>query len=388
MRIVDIRETAVPLKSDLKNSSFDFSEMTTSVVAVITDVVREGRPVAGFAFNSTGRYACGQSMRERFIPRILRADPASLRDERGDNLDPAKILAAMRTREKIGGDAERSIAIGTIEVAVWDAVAKIAGKPLHRVLAERYSGGKVAQRVFCYVGGGWYFPGQTLTDLQDEMRRHLDAGYTMVKMKVGGLPLAEDCRRIEAVLRVLGGEAKLAVDANGKFDRSESLAYAKALAPFRLRWFEEPCDPLDFALLAEIASHYDAPLATGENLYSTQDVQNLVRFGGLRPDRDIVQVDPPQAYGICQYGRTIDMLAREGWGRGSLFPHGGNQMSLAIAAGFGLGGAESYPGVFGAFGGFADDAKVENGAITLSDRPGIGFEGQAGLYGVMKELAA
>ena len=388
MRIVDIRETAVPLKSDLKNSSFDFSEMTTSVVAVITDVMRDGRPVAGFGFNSTGRYACGAQMRERFIPRILGADPESLLDDTGDNLDPAKILAAMRRREKIGGDAERSIGIGTIEVAVWDAVAKIAGKPLHRVLAERYSGGKVAERVFCYVGGGWYFPGQTMKDLQDEMRRHLDAGYTMVKMKVGGLPLEEDCRRIEAVLQVLGSEAKLAVDANGKFDRSEALAYAKALAPFRLRWFEEPCDPLDFALLAEIASQYDAPLATGENLYSTQDVQNLVRFGGLRADRDIVQVDPPQAYGICQYARTIDMLAREGWTRGSLFPHGGNQMSLAIAAGFGLGGAESYPGVFGAFGGFADDAKVVDGAVTLSERPGIGFEGQAALYKLMKQLVS
>jgi len=388
MRIVDIRETAVPLKSDLKNSSFDFSEMTTSVVAVITDVMRDGRPVAGFSFNSTGRYACGAQMRERFIPRILGADPESLLDETGDNLDPAKILAAMRTREKIGGDAERSIGIGTIEVAVWDAVAKIAGKPLHRMLAERYSGGKVPERVFCYVGGGWYFPGQTMADLQDEMRRHLDAGYTMVKMKVGGLPLAEDCRRIEAVLEVLGSEAKLAVDGNGKFDRSEALAYAKALAPFRLRWFEEPCDPLDFALLAEIAHSYDAPLATGENLYSTQDVQNLVRFGGLRADRDIVQVDPPQAYGICQYARTIDMLARECWGRGSLFPHGGNQMSLAIAAGFGLGGAESYPGVFGAFGGFADDAKVVDGAVTLSDRPGIGFEGQAALYKLMKQLVS
>jgi len=388
MRIVDIRETAVPLKSDLKNSSFDFSEMTTSVVAVITDVMRDGRPVAGFGFNSTGRYACGAQMRERFIPRILGADPASLLDETGDNLDPAKILAAMRRREKIGGDAERSIGIGTIEVAVWDAVAKIAGKPLHRVLAERYGGGKAPERVFCYVGGGWYFPGQTMKDLQDEMRRHLDAGYTMVKMKVGGLPLEEDCRRIEAVLQVLGSEAKLAVDANGKFDRSESLAYAKALAPFRLRWFEEPCDPLDFALLAEIVSQYDAPLATGENLYSTQDVQNLVRFGGLRADRDIVQVDPPQAYGICQYARTIDMLAREGWARGSLFPHGGNQMSLAIAAGFGLGGAESYPGVFGAFGGFADDAKVVDGAVTLSDRPGIGFEGQAALYTLMKQLVS
>ena len=388
MRIVDIRERAIPLKSDLKNSSFDFSEMTTSVVAVVTDVTREGRPVTGFAFNSTGRYACGHQMRERFIPRILRADPKTLLDKSGDNLDPEKILAVMRQREKIGGDAERSIGIGTIEVAVWDAVAKIAGKPLHRVLAERYGGGAAPGKVFCYVGGGWYWPGQTTKDLQDEMRRHLDAGYTMVKMKVGGLPLAEDCRRIEAVLAALDGRAALAVDANGKFDRAEALAYAKGLAPFRLRWFEEPCDPLDFALYAEIAAVYDAPLATGENLYSTQDVRNLVRFGGLRAERDVIQVDPPQAYGIAQYARTIDMLAREGWARGSLFPHGGNQMSLAIAAGFGLGGAESYPGVFGAFGGFADDAKVEDGAVNLSDRPGIGFEGQAALYAIMKELAS
>jgi len=210
----------------------------------------------------------------------------------------------------------------------------------------------------------------------------------MLKMKVGGLPLAEDLARVEAVKSILPAGAMLAVDANSKFGRHEALAYAKALAPFRLRWFEEPCDPLDFALLAEIASQYDAPLATGENLYSTQDVQNLVRFGGLRADRDIVQVDPPQAYGICQYARTIDMLAREGWARGSLFPHGGNQMSLAIAAGFGLGGAESYPGVFGAFGGFADDAKVVDGAVTLSERPGIGFEGQAALYKLMKQLVS
>ena len=388
MRIVDIRETAVPLKSNLKNSSFDFSEMTTSVVAVLTDVVREGRPVVGFAFNSTGRYACGEPMRARFIPRILRADPKSLLDESGENFDPAKILAVMRQREKIGADAERSIGIGTIEVAVWDAVAKIAQKPLHRVLAERYGNGKVPEKVFCYVGGGWYWPGQTIKDLQDEMRRHLDSGYTMVKMKVGGLPLDEDCRRIEAVLKVLGAEHQLAVDANGKFERAEALAYAKGLLPFRLRWFEEPCDPLDFSLYAEIAQAYEAPLATGENLFSTQDVKNLARFGGLRADRDIIQIDPPQAYGIVQYARTVDMLAAEGWGRRQLFPHGGNQMSLAIAAGFGLGGAESYPGVFDPFGGFADDAKIVDGAITLSDRPGIGFEGQAALYAVMKKLAA
>src|SRR3954453_16996713 len=277
MRIVDIRETAVPLKSSLANSSFDFSEMTTSVVAVITDVVRDGAPVVGFAFNSTGRYACGAAMRARFIPRILAAKPDTLLDGAG-NFDAEKILACMLQREKAGGHSERSIAIGTIEVAVWDAMAKITEKPLHRLLAERFNDGRVAEKVFCYVGGGWYFPGQTLADLQDEMRRHLDAGYTRGKMKAGALPLADDLRRVEAALKVIGAGDRVAVDANCKFGRDEALAYARALGRLQLRWFEEPFDPLDYALFAEIADNYAPPLATGENLYSTQDVANLVRF--------------------------------------------------------------------------------------------------------------
>jgi L-alanine-DL-glutamate epimerase-like enolase superfamily enzyme len=209
----------------------------------------------------------------------------------------------------------------------------------------------------------------------------------MLKMKVGGAPLDEDVRRVAAVKSILPAGAELAVDANSKFQRDEALAYAKALAPFGLRWFEEPCDPLDYALLADIARAYAPPLSTGENLFSTQDVENLVRFGGLKPERrDVIQVDPPQAYGIVQYAHTIAMLERHGWPRSALFPHGGNQMSLAIAAGFGLGGAESYPGVFGAFGGFADDAEVKDGCLSLSDRPGIGFEGQSALYRIMRDL--
>jgi L-alanine-DL-glutamate epimerase-like enolase superfamily enzyme len=389
MRIVDIRETAVPLKSELKNSSIDFSEMTTSVVAVITDVVREGKPVVGFAFNSTGRYACGAQMRARFIPRILKAPPDRLLNEAGDNFDPEKILAVMMRNEKSGGHSEHSVGIGTIEVAVWDAIAKIEGKPLHRVLAERYNGGKVQDTVFCYVGGGWYAPGKTTKDLQVEMRRHLDAGYTMVKMKIGGAPLDKDVARVEAVKSVVGNRGELAVDANSKFERDEAIAYAKALAPYKLRWYEEPCDPLDFATLKDISEAYDGALSTGENLFSTQDVENLVRFGGLKAERgDVIQVDPPQAYGIAQYARTLAMLERYGWPRSGLFPHGGNQMSLHIAGGFGLGGAESYPGVFGPFAGFADDARLDNGHLALPTRPGIGFEGQAALYAIMRELAA
>jgi L-alanine-DL-glutamate epimerase-like enolase superfamily enzyme len=303
MRIVDIREAAIPLKSKLRNSSFDFSEMTASVMAEITDMMRNGKPVYGFACNSTGRYACGAAMRVRFMPRILAAAPDTLLDA-GGLLDPAKILACMTTREKAGDHSER-FAIGTIEVAVWDALAKIMDKPLHAVLAERFSAGKLPDKVFCYVGGGWYWPGQTIKNLQDEMRRHLASGYTMVKMKVGGAPLDEDLRRLEAVLEVVGGGEHLAFDANCKFEREEALAYAEALAPFKLRWFEEPCDPLDFALFKELGDVYAPPLATGENLFSMQDVENLVRFSGWRAGHDFIQIDPPQAYGITQYARTV-----------------------------------------------------------------------------------
>ncbi len=387
MRIVAIKEVAVPINSTIRNAVFDFSEMTTSVVAVITDVVRDGKPVAGFAFNSTGRYACGAQMRDRLIPRIMKAPPESLLNAAGDNLDPEKILACMMQREKPGGHTERSVAIGTIEVACWDAVAKIADMPLHAVLAGKYNGGKVADKVPCYVGGGWYAPGKGIAELQDEIRARLDEGYTTMKIKVGGATVAEDVRRVEAGINIVGAGDRLAVDANAGFNRARALQYAQALQPFKLRWFEEPTDPLDYALLADVASIYDAPIGTGENLFSTQDIENLVRFGGMRPDRDIIQIDVPQSYGIVQFSRTLDMLKRHKWQRHSIFPHGGNQMTLAIVGGFGLGGCEAYPDVFGVFAGFADDAKVENGYLKLSDRPGIGFEAQNALYAVMRELA-
>lgn len=386
MRITDIREIAVPLNSSIRNAVFDFSEMTTSVVAVITDVIRDGKPVVGFAFNSTGRYACGAQMRDRLIPRILKAQPDALLNEAGNNLDPEKILACMMQREKPGGHTERSVAIGTIELAIWDAVAKIEDLPLHAVLANRFSGGKVRKEIPCYVGGGWYAPNKGIPELLDEIRARLDQGYTTMKIKVGGASVAEDIARLEASLKVVGGGQNLAVDANAGLSPERALAYAKALQSYNLRWFEEPTDPLDFALLAEIAGIYSSPIGTGENLFSTQDIRNLVQFGGLRKDRDIIQIDVPQSYGIVQFSKTVKMLEERGWSRHSIFPHGGNLMTLAIVAGFGLGGCEAYPDTFGVFAGFADDSQVSNGKINLSERPGIGFEGQNALYDLMRKI--
>jgi L-alanine-DL-glutamate epimerase-like enolase superfamily enzyme len=290
------------------------------------------------------------------------------------------------TNEKPGGHGERSVAVGTIDMAVWDAVAKIAGQPLYRLLADRYRGGVADDRVWVYAAGGYYYPGKDHAKLQDEMRSYRDRGYRVVKMKIGGAPLAEDLRRIEAVLEVVGEGKYLAVDANGRFDLGTAIAYAKALRPYGLFWYEEAGDPLDYALQAALAEHYDGPMATGENLFSHQDARNLLRHGGMRPDRDFLQFDCALSYGLVEYLRTLEVMAGLGWSTRRVVPHGGHQMSLNIAAGLHLGGNESYPDVFQPFGGFADGIAVEDGHVRLPDIPGVGFEAKAALYAVMRQL--
>jgi L-alanine-DL-glutamate epimerase-like enolase superfamily enzyme len=388
MRIVDVREMTAPITSSIRNAYIDFSTMTVSVVAVITDLIRDGRPVIGYGFNSNGRYAPAGLLRERFIPRLLEADPAALISEDESNLDPERIWAVLMTGEKPGGHGERSVAVGTIDMAVWDAVAKIAGLPLYRLLADRYRGGKSDERVFVYAAGGYYQPGKDLRALQEEMRGYLAMGYSVVKMKIGGASLAEDLRRIEAVIAVAGSGRNVAVDANGRFDLATALAYADALAPYDLFWFEEAGDPLDFALQADLARSYQGPLATGENLFSMADARNLILYGGLRPDRDWLQFDCALSYGLVEYLRTLNMLAEHGWSARRVIPHGGHQMSLNMAAGLGLGGNESYPGIFQPFGGFADGIEVVDGYVALPEIPGVGFEAKADLIALMRTLAA
>ncbi|MEO8755105.1 MAG: mandelate racemase/muconate lactonizing enzyme family protein [Casimicrobiaceae bacterium] len=387
MKIVEIREVTKPIRSRIRNAYIDFSKMTLSLVAVVTDVIRDGKRVVGYGFNSNGRYGQGALIRERFRPRLLEADPASLVDDSGDNLDPHKLWSTMMTNEKPGGHGERSVAVGTIDMAIWDAVAKIAGKPLFQLLAERYGNGTPNRNVFVYAAGGYYWPGQGLAGLEREMRSYLDRGYSVVKKKIGGASLAEDRKRIEAVLRLLGPGQNLAVDANGRFDLPTAIEYAKALSDYDLFWYEEPGDPLDYALQAELAQHYAKPMATGENLFSMQDARNLIRYGGMRADRDWLQFDCALAYGLVEYLRTLDMLKANGWSPSRCIPHGGHQMSLAIAAGLGLGGNESYPDLFQPYGGFPDGVKVRDSIVTLPELPGVGFEGKADLYREMRALA-
>lgn len=386
MRITEIRDNTASISSSIRNAYISFSRMTISVVAVITDVVRGGRPVVGYGFCSNGRYAQGGILRERFIPRVLETPPRDLLDEAHDNLDPFRIWDSFMADEKPGGHGDRAVAAGALDMAVWDAVAKLAEQPLWRLLAERYNGGRHDERVLVYPGGGYYYPGKGVEQLQDEMRGYRDQGYQVVKMKIGGAALEEDLQRIEAVLGIVGSGRALAVDANGRFDLGTALAYGEAMREFELFWYEEPADPLDYLLHATLAEHYPHSLATGENLFSRQDLVNLLRHGGLRPDRDWLQLDPALSYGLTEYLRIIGSVEDRGWSRRRLIPHGGHQLALNIAAGLQTGGSESYPGVFQPYGGFADDIAVEDGYTRPHDTPGIGVERRAKMYAELRRL--
>lgn len=385
MRIVDIRERTAGIRSQVRNAYIDFSGMTVSLVAVIAEA-SDGRRLVGYGFHSNGRYAQGGILRERLIPRLLAAEPGSLLDASGGSIDPAAAWRAMMANEKPGGHGDRAVAAGALDMAVWDLAAKAAGAPLWRLLAERCNGGRCDERVMVYPGGGYYYPGKDLAALKAELRGYREQGYRAVKMKIGGAALADDLTRIEAALEVVGGGAELAVDANGRFDAETALAYAEAIATYGLAWYEEPVDPLDYAGHAEVARSYAGALATGENLFSRADTENLLRYAGLRADRDWLQMDPSLAYGLTEYLRILETVEAHGWSRRQLIPHGGHQLALHMAAGLQLGGAEAYPLVFQPYG-FADGEPVDDGFVRPPQDPGLGLERKPALYAKLKPLA-
>lgn len=385
MRIKEIREIGVALEGRIANAVVNFSEHDVSLVAVVSDVQRAGRPVAGLAFNSIGRFAQGGILRARMIPRVLAAAPESLLRDDGRSFDPARVLAAAMRNEKPGGHGDRAGAAAALELAIWDLNAKLAGEPAYAAIARAH-GREAARAVDVYAAGGYYYePGSGHT-LAAELRRYRDMGFTAFKIKIGGAPLAVDVARVEEALAVAGDGARLAVDANGRFDLATARRYARALAPYRLRWLEEIGDPLDFRLNREVMEDYEGAIATGENLFSLADVANLVAYGGMRPGRDVFQMDAGLSYGITEYARMLEMLEASGHDRRQAYPHGGHLINLHIAAGLGLGGCEAYPGVFQPFGGYASTCVMGDGVVSPSQAPGFGLEEKEELRPAIEKL--
>ncbi len=379
MRIVDVRERTVPI-SRYGDPSLPSGGLTTSIVALTTDVVRNGVPVVGYGFASIGRFAQGGLIRERFAPRLLAAAGAELVNDAGTNFDPFRAWKVMLKGEKPGGHGERCVAVGTLDMAIWDAAAKIAGIPLYRLIVELAGHGRAPHpMVPAYAGGGYYYPAGDLARLSDEVRAMLAQGYTHVKIKIGGAPLEQDLDRISAVQALLGAPSHLAVDAMNSYDAAQCLTAAAALRRHNLWWFEDICDPLDFETLAATVIAYHGAIAAGEALFSAAEAKLLDRYGGLRPAKDILLFDPVHTYGLPGYLQIIETLEAGGWPRSAFWPHGGHLFSLHVASALGLGGCEVNPFSFAPFGGLSDGVAPYHGCVAPPEVPGIGFETRADL---------
>ena len=386
MKIIEIQEKTFPINSDIKNAYISFAKMDCSVVAIKTDVKINGENIIGYGFHSNGRYAVSELLKKRFIPRLKEAGSKSLINDMGDNFSPEKIWKILMRNEKPGGHGERSTAVGTIDMAIWDIVSKIEQVPLYELLAKKYGDGKFTNKIFVYAAGGYYYPGKDIPMLMDEMKSYLNMGFTTVKMKIGGASLAEDLKRIESVLKLVGSGKNLCVDANGRFNLKTAIEYGKALEQYKLKWFEEAGDPLDYQLNAELSKNYKNSLATGENLFSMQDSRNLIRYGGMRKDIDWLQFDCSLSYGLVEYLKTLSMMKEYNWSSRRVIPHGGHQLSCNIAAGLNLGGNEIYPSLFQPFGGFPDESLVEDSFVTFPKFIGMGYEKKEKLNNLFKTL--
>ncbi|MGN6463070.1 MAG: enolase C-terminal domain-like protein [Pseudolabrys sp.] len=335
--------------------------------------MRNGRPLTGLAFDSIGRYGHGGLLRERFIPRLLAADP-KLYDDGNGGIDPHRAWGVVMTDEKAGGHGERCGAVGLIDAALWDLVAKHRDEPLWRTLAADATTPAASAKVALYASGGHYRATNDVAALCDDVKRAIGKGHCRFKIKIGGAPLKDDMARIDAVLGALTPGMTLAVDGNGMFDRGQTVAYLDALKGRPLAWIEEPVHPLDVDLHREIAALSSLPLATGENLFSRDDARNLLRHGGLRPERDLLQFDISLSYGIVEYRRILDEMRAHGWDPARCAPHAGHLLAAHSVAGLGLGLAEVAMDDASLFGRITAGLPLYDGIAALPDTPGAGFE--------------
>jgi len=357
VKIVELRERTVSIASPMRNASIGFGEMTASAVAMVSD-----RGITGYAFDSIGRYGKGALLRERFFPRLLGKE----------FIDPPACTREVMANEKPGGHGERPGAVALIEAAAWDLHAKAQGVPLWRSIADYY-GRKGDATIAAYASCGHFRTDDILTD---EVKRAVDAGYRCVKVKVAG-DVDQDLKRLERAAAALPPGAKWAVDLNGA-EASEK--WFDAMSPFGLAWIEEPAPPLDFDALRRL-SGLGQPIATGENLFSFDDARNLVRYGGLRPERDFIQVDPLLAYGVDEYVRMLAL-----WPAGRFLPHAGHLFNAHCVAALGLGMAEAAPDATLVYGGYWDGVRVDGGRVRIPDVPGAGYERKANLLAVLESV--
>ena len=346
MKITDVKMTSLslgPRPRPVSDATFTETGWTFSMVEVFTD---EG--ISGICPAGRGRELIEGPLKEMVV---------------GENpLYLERLWRKMYSgwcHPAAAGEAVRAMSF--IDIAIWDIIGKVLGQPVYRLL------GGDRDRVPAYVGGGYYEPGKTIEDLQEEMLGYLSLGYNAVKMKVGGLDLKEDAERVRAVREAIGADVKLMVDANHAWTSYQAITFSRMVEEQDLFWFEEPVPATDYEGGAEVCRALDIPVATGENEYLRWGFRDLIKHRAA----DIIQADPAICGGFTEWRKIAAIATANNM---PLAPHGHGNIGAHAVASIPEGLiVETYPGLQSQQSEIIELFPVENGEIILPQEPGLGI---------------
>jgi L-alanine-DL-glutamate epimerase-like enolase superfamily enzyme len=257
--------------------------------------------------------------------------------------------------------------IAAIDLAIWDALGKLYGEPLYRLL------GAFRDEVPAYASGGYYRPDlDPLAEIEGELGRYVERGFVDFKIKVGGRSIAEDAARVRRAREVIGPSARLALDANNAYnDVATAIRAAEAFAPYDVWWFEEPTYPDSLPNSARIAAAVSMPVATGEIEATRWGFRDIIAADAAQ----ILQPDAVVLGGISEWMKVAHLAAAHDF---PVAPHWNANVHAHLVAAVPNGLTVEYfhldEDIYN-FERLIDPENrlvVTNGAIRVPDRPGIG----------------
>lgn len=350
MRITDVTRESYrwPRHKPISNGKHTYTHSGLGVVRIHTD---EGITGLGIGAASGVAGATIDSLKEVLI---------------GQNpLNHERLWHAMWVPKLTGRRGLTTRAISTIDIALWDLKAKVAGMPLFRLL------GGYAERVPTYIAGGYYEEGKGLPELAQEMVDNVELGARAVKMKVGAVSLAEDARRVRAVREAVGPDIKVMVDANCAYRAYQAIQFAKRIEEYDIFWFEEPVAPDDYEGHARLASQTSIPIATGENEYTRYGFRDLIAHGAAA----ILNADAQVMGGVTDFMKVAALAQAHDL---DIAPHGDQNVHVHLVSAIANGLIVEYyrDSVDPMWRQMYRDTLLLNDDGTLSppERPGLGVE--------------
>ena len=254
-------------------------------------------------------------------------------------------------------------AIGTVDLCLWDIIGKALQLPVHRIM------GTCREKILVYGAGGYYAEGKEIPELVREMEGYVKEGYKVVKMKVGYLDAKKDAERTEAVVKALGSDARVMVDANNGYKTAyEAIRYGRMVEHLDLYWFEEPVAPDDWRGNAEVRNELDIPIVAGENEFTRWGARDLVDNHAC----DIVNIDTVKGGGLTEMRKIAALCSAYHM---PVAPHGNAHMNIhALASISNAIILETYPAKARDFNPALPAFPLNNGYVDAPTEIGLGME--------------